>query len=194
MAEIRRCGIYAITCTRSQGCYVGQTARAFEKRWAEHRNDLKRGRHDNNSLQSIALAHGVNSLKFKILEQCSADELDDRELHWIAKQGTWNAEPSQAEANRRLAGGGKAKKKGRSKSRTKTGAGWYWWLWLCILLVFGPILSTYVQMPLQKLLTGVPYLGALVSGPPVGIGILSAGIILAIMFIPFIASVMRGVS
>lgn len=61
------------------------------------------------------------------------------------------------------------------------------------LLVFGPILSTYVQMPLQKLLTGVPYLGALVSGPPVGIGILSAGIILAIMIIPFIASVMRDV-
>ena len=61
------------------------------------------------------------------------------------------------------------------------------------LLVFGPILATYVQMPLQNMLTGVPYLGALVSGPPVGIGILSAGIILAIMIIPFIASVMRDV-
>jgi len=61
------------------------------------------------------------------------------------------------------------------------------------LLVFGPILSTYVQQPLQKLFAGVPYLGALVSGPPVGIGILSAGIILAIMIIPFIASVMRDV-
>ena len=61
------------------------------------------------------------------------------------------------------------------------------------LLVFGPILATYVQMPLQSMLTGVPYLGALVSGPPVGIGILSAGIILAIMIIPFIASVMRDV-
>ncbi|MFT3721923.1 phosphate ABC transporter permease subunit PstC [Pseudorhodoferax sp.] len=61
------------------------------------------------------------------------------------------------------------------------------------LLVFGPILSAWVQQPLQKLLDGVPYLGALVSGPPVGIGILSAGIILAIMIIPFIASVMRDV-
>lgn len=61
------------------------------------------------------------------------------------------------------------------------------------LLVFGPILATYVQIPLQSLLSGVPYLGALVSGPPVGIGILSAGIILAIMIIPFIAAVMRDV-
>ena len=61
------------------------------------------------------------------------------------------------------------------------------------LLVFGPILATYVQQPLQNTFNGVPILGALFSGPPVGIGILSAGIILAIMIIPFIASVMRDV-
>lgn len=61
------------------------------------------------------------------------------------------------------------------------------------LLVFGPILSTYVQQPLQSLTEGVPYVGALFTGPPVGIGLLSAGIILAIMIIPFIASVMRDV-
>jgi phosphate transport system permease protein len=61
------------------------------------------------------------------------------------------------------------------------------------LLVFGPILATYVQQPLQALFGKVPVLGALFSGPPVGIGILSAGIILAIMVIPFIASVMRDV-
>jgi phosphate transport system permease protein len=61
------------------------------------------------------------------------------------------------------------------------------------LLVFGPILATYVQQPLQSMFGTVPYLGALFSGPPVGIGILSAGVILAIMIIPFIASVMRDV-
>jgi phosphate transport system permease protein len=61
------------------------------------------------------------------------------------------------------------------------------------LLVFGPVLAEYVQAPLQKAFAGVPFLGALVSGPPVGIGILSAGIILAIMIIPFIAAVMRDV-
>ena len=61
------------------------------------------------------------------------------------------------------------------------------------LLVFGPILATYVQQPLQAAFANVPVLGSLVSGPPVGIGILSAGIILAIMIIPFIASVMRDV-
>ncbi len=61
------------------------------------------------------------------------------------------------------------------------------------LLVFAPLLAEYVQTPLQSAFGGVPVLGALFSGPPVGIGILSAGIILAIMVIPFIASVMRDV-
>jgi len=61
------------------------------------------------------------------------------------------------------------------------------------LLIFGPILATYVQQPLQRAFGDVPVIGALVAGPPVGIGILSAGIILAIMVIPFIASVIRDV-
>ena len=61
------------------------------------------------------------------------------------------------------------------------------------LLVFSPILATYVQQPLQSVFKGVPVLGTFVSGAPVGIGLLSAGIILAIMVIPFIASVMRDV-
>lgn len=61
------------------------------------------------------------------------------------------------------------------------------------LLVFSPVLSQFVQQPLQGLLGDTPVLKELVSGAPVGIGILSAGIILAIMIIPFIAAVMRDV-
>ena len=61
------------------------------------------------------------------------------------------------------------------------------------LLVFSPILSKFVQQPLQSAFGGVPVLGTLFSGPPVGLGLLSAGIILAIMVIPFIAAVMRDV-
>jgi phosphate transport system permease protein len=61
------------------------------------------------------------------------------------------------------------------------------------LLVFSPVLASFVQQPLQAAFAGVPGLRSLVSGPPVGLGLLSAGIILAIMVIPFIASVMRDV-
>jgi phosphate transport system permease protein len=61
------------------------------------------------------------------------------------------------------------------------------------LLVFGPLLARFVQQPLQAAFGNVPGLGQLFQGPPVGLGLLSAGIILAIMIIPFIASVMRDV-
>ncbi|MFT3955274.1 MAG: phosphate ABC transporter permease PstC [Piscinibacter sp.] len=61
------------------------------------------------------------------------------------------------------------------------------------LLVFGPLLATYVQQPLQAAFGNVPLVGQLFQGPPVGLGLLSAGIILAIMVIPFIAAVMRDV-
>ncbi|MDR0458093.1 MAG: phosphate ABC transporter permease subunit PstC [Burkholderiaceae bacterium] len=61
------------------------------------------------------------------------------------------------------------------------------------MLVFGPILARWVQRPLQALFSGVDGLSALMAGPPVGIGILPAGIVLAIMIIPFISAVMRDV-
>ncbi|KUZ71078.1 phosphate ABC transporter permease PstC [Burkholderia ubonensis] len=61
------------------------------------------------------------------------------------------------------------------------------------LLVFAPIFAAYFQKPVGRLFDGVPVLGALFAGPPIGIGILAAGVILAIMIIPYIASVMRDV-
>jgi phosphate transport system permease protein len=61
------------------------------------------------------------------------------------------------------------------------------------LFVFGPILARFVQSPLQSAFGQVPVIGGLFAGPPVGLGLLAAGIILAIMVIPFIASVMRDV-
>lgn len=61
------------------------------------------------------------------------------------------------------------------------------------LLVFAPIFAQYGQPFLTATLGHIPFLGALFQGPPIGIGILAAGIILAIMIIPFIASVMRDV-
>jgi phosphate transport system permease protein len=61
------------------------------------------------------------------------------------------------------------------------------------LLVFAPIFAEYFEKPLGHLLGGVPVIGMFFQGPPIGIGILAAGVILAIMIIPYIASVMRDV-
>ena len=61
------------------------------------------------------------------------------------------------------------------------------------LFVFAPLFAQYAQPFLTKNFGGIPLIGALFQGPPMGIGMLTAGIILAVMVIPFIASVMRDV-
>ena len=61
------------------------------------------------------------------------------------------------------------------------------------LFVFAPLFADHVQPLLKATLGQLPVLGRLFSGPAFGIGILTAGLILAVMIIPFISSVMRDV-
>jgi len=61
------------------------------------------------------------------------------------------------------------------------------------LFVFAPLFADHVEPWLNEHIGVLPYIGPFFSGPPMGIGILTASIILAIMVIPFIASVMRDV-
>jgi phosphate transport system permease protein len=61
------------------------------------------------------------------------------------------------------------------------------------LFVFAPFLQQHVQPALIDLFGGVPLLNQLFAGPPYGIGIFTAGLILAIMVIPFVSSISRDV-
>ncbi|MBI5330642.1 MAG: phosphate ABC transporter permease subunit PstC [Betaproteobacteria bacterium] len=61
------------------------------------------------------------------------------------------------------------------------------------LFVFAPLFSKHVQPYLQSALGDVPVIGGWFAGPPIGVGILTAGIVLSLMVIPFVASVMRDV-
>jgi len=61
------------------------------------------------------------------------------------------------------------------------------------LFVFVPLFQTYIQPLLIKTLGNIPLAGALFEGPPIGIGMLTAGVVLSIMVIPFITAVMRDV-
>jgi phosphate transport system permease protein len=61
------------------------------------------------------------------------------------------------------------------------------------LFVFAPYLQQYVQPFLINTLGEIPGIGNLFEGPPYGIGILTAGLILAIMVLPFITSISRDV-
>ena len=61
------------------------------------------------------------------------------------------------------------------------------------LFVLAPLLGNYVYPWVDENLGPWPVLGVLFRGPPLGIGMLTAGIVLAIMVIPFISTVMREV-
>jgi phosphate transport system permease protein len=61
------------------------------------------------------------------------------------------------------------------------------------LFVFVPLFQTHLQPLIIGYLGGIPGLGALFAGPPIGIGMITAGLILSIMVIPFITAVMRDV-
>ncbi|HZH56479.1 MAG TPA: phosphate ABC transporter permease subunit PstC [Burkholderiaceae bacterium] len=61
------------------------------------------------------------------------------------------------------------------------------------LFVFVPLFQQYVQPHIIDFFDGVPVLGQIFGGPPFGIGVFTAGLILSIMIIPFIAAVMRDV-
>jgi phosphate transport system permease protein len=61
------------------------------------------------------------------------------------------------------------------------------------LFVFAPFLQETLQPFLINTLGNVPGIGSLFAGPPYGIGMLTAGLILAIMVLPFVTSISRDV-
>jgi phosphate transport system permease protein len=61
------------------------------------------------------------------------------------------------------------------------------------LFVFAPFFQTTVQPWLIAIFAPIPVLNNLFAGPPYGIGVLTAGLILAIMVLPFITSITRDV-
>jgi phosphate transport system permease protein len=61
------------------------------------------------------------------------------------------------------------------------------------LFLFAPFFAEYGQPALQSTLGQMPLIGPLFGGAMNGIGVLAAGLILAFMILPFIASVMRDV-
>jgi phosphate transport system permease protein len=61
------------------------------------------------------------------------------------------------------------------------------------LFVFAPFLQRHVQPFLIDVFGNVPVLSSVFAGPPYGIGMLTAGLILAIMVLPFITAISRDV-
>ncbi len=73
--------IYAIWNTTNNKVYIGQTIN-YKDRYHAHKLDMKRGTHKNRQMLS-SFKRGDN-LEMFIIENCSREELDGREVFWIA--------------------------------------------------------------------------------------------------------------
>ena len=77
-------GIYKIQNLVNGKIYIGQSVN-IEKRWSTHRSALENNYHYNIHLQSAWKKYGEENFKFSIVEKCNIDQLNQREIYWIAK-------------------------------------------------------------------------------------------------------------
>ena len=138
----KQVGIYAIVS--GNRAYIGSTTN-FDRRWEQHREKLTEGNHSSHLLQKEFDRVGLQGLKFKIVERCTAVKLEERERHWIAKyyengRSLNVVVPGHPRWNQPLRRKSEREEKDKTKTATKkerskvTGAGWFFWLWLWILL------------------------------------------------------------
>lgn len=76
--------IYKITNTINNKCYIGQTTQGVERRWQEHKNASKNenGKNYKHPLYMAFRRYGLENFKFEIIEECSIEELDEKEIKW----------------------------------------------------------------------------------------------------------------
>lgn len=87
MRANKECGIYCIENTINHKKYIGQSI-DIKNRWCNHKNDLNKGIHDNDYLQKSWNKYGEENFEFYILEHCSRDELDEKEIYYIELYNT----------------------------------------------------------------------------------------------------------
>lgn len=78
--------IYVITNDVNGKQYVGQTVRSIEERFKEHLDDSRRLDYP---LYRAMNKYGIEHFSTKQLEECSIEELNDREIFWIKKLNTY---------------------------------------------------------------------------------------------------------
>ena len=82
------CGIYQIRNSVNNKVYIGQSVDIYA-RWDEHVCALRGGYHANNHLQRSWNKYNEQSFEFSIIEKCAENELNDKEIYWIAKNDSY---------------------------------------------------------------------------------------------------------
>ncbi len=84
-------GIYAVTNIVTGKKYVGQSSN-IQRRWYDHRSKAmhpKKKDEFNSVFYTAIREYGVENFYIEILEECTKEELNDREIFWINKLNTF---------------------------------------------------------------------------------------------------------
>jgi len=75
-------GIYKILNLLNGKTYIGKSSN-INKRWSKHRKLLREDKHTNTHLQNAYNKYGIDNLKLEVIELCSEEILNEREIYWI---------------------------------------------------------------------------------------------------------------
>lgn len=76
--------IYKITNKVNNKSYIGQTRYSLEFRWRQHQH-----KKDNTYFHNAIKKYGVNNFELSVLEECDVEQLNSREIFYIAKYNTF---------------------------------------------------------------------------------------------------------
>lgn len=82
ITQPKLCGIYAIYSEVNDTIYIGHSSN-IQKRWVQHRSDLKNDRHKNPHIKNACNIYGEEAFEFFILEECPIELLLEREQYYL---------------------------------------------------------------------------------------------------------------
>ena len=83
-------GIYKITNQVNGKVYIGQSVR-IKQRWSQHKAEAKENRR-NTLLYNAMRKYGIENFTFEVIEECSQEQLNEREIYWISYYDSFNKE------------------------------------------------------------------------------------------------------
>ena len=86
---MKKVGVYKIVNTRNNNLYIG-LSRDILKRFKQHKWKLNHNKHVNEHLQNAWNKYGEDAFCFEIIEECSEEKLNEREIYWINFYGGYN--------------------------------------------------------------------------------------------------------
>lgn len=81
--------IYVITNNINNKKYVGKTADTVEERFRQHKKDACKRKYENRPLYRAMNKYGIENFSIKEIEECSLENLSEREIYWINNLNTY---------------------------------------------------------------------------------------------------------